>query len=240
MPWNSPKRPQYWNFSSGFDFDHITAVDISFCTSLRNFIQIGPPSAKNKKLSCRRETARRFVSLNILLIHPRSLKSLAITLLSRGCVSLYLYFIETMSISYRFRDIQRQRMTWPWNWRYKGTFKVIGNGALRYKYFLLVRHCIYIALSGTVFELLDVEKYRDLEIWVRGHGRSFKLAPFESPGAVSYSPSIVTMAVSLTICIQHQRTAWFWKLGWGLFKDQGHWKWRCLIDHIRLSIGPLS
>jgi len=28
---------------------------------------------------------------------------------------------------------------------------------------------VYIALSGTVFELLDVEKYRDHEIWVRGH-----------------------------------------------------------------------
>ena len=26
---------------------------------------------------------------------------------------------------------------------------------------------VYIALSGTVFERLDVEKYRDLEIWVR-------------------------------------------------------------------------
>ena len=28
---------------------------------------------------------------------------------------------------------------------------------------------IYIALSGTDFELCDVEKYRDLEIYVRGH-----------------------------------------------------------------------
>jgi len=46
MPWNSPKRLPYWNFTSGFDFDHITAVDMSFCTSLRNFIQIGPPSAE--------------------------------------------------------------------------------------------------------------------------------------------------------------------------------------------------
>ena len=27
MPWNSP-----WNSTSGFDFDHITAVDMSFCT----------------------------------------------------------------------------------------------------------------------------------------------------------------------------------------------------------------
>jgi len=33
-------------YTSGFDFDHITAVDMSFCTSLRNFIQIGPPTAE--------------------------------------------------------------------------------------------------------------------------------------------------------------------------------------------------
>ena len=46
MSLNSPKRPPYWNSTSGFDFDHITAVDMSFCTSLRHFIQIGPPSAK--------------------------------------------------------------------------------------------------------------------------------------------------------------------------------------------------
>jgi len=46
MPWNSPKRPPYWNSTSGFDFDHITAVDMTFCTSLRNFIQIGLPSAE--------------------------------------------------------------------------------------------------------------------------------------------------------------------------------------------------
>jgi len=52
MPWNSPKRPPYWKSTSGFDFDHITALDMSFCTSLRNFIQIGPPSAeKNDVMS---------------------------------------------------------------------------------------------------------------------------------------------------------------------------------------------
>jgi len=42
----------YWNPTSGIDFDYITAVDMSFCTSLRNFIQIGPPSAE-KMTSCR-------------------------------------------------------------------------------------------------------------------------------------------------------------------------------------------
>ena len=50
MPLNSPERPPYWNSTSGFDFGHITAVVMSFCTSLRNFIQIGPPSAVK---SCR-------------------------------------------------------------------------------------------------------------------------------------------------------------------------------------------
>ena len=48
-------------------------------------------------------------------------------------------------------------------------------------------------------ELFDVE-YRDLKIWLRGHSRTLKLVPFESLGAVSCSPSIVTMAVSVAVC----------------------------------------
>ena len=32
MTLNSPKRPPYWNSTSGFDFNHITTVDMSFCT----------------------------------------------------------------------------------------------------------------------------------------------------------------------------------------------------------------
>jgi len=34
---NSPKRPPYRNSTSGFDFGHITAVNMSFCTNPRNF-----------------------------------------------------------------------------------------------------------------------------------------------------------------------------------------------------------
>jgi len=40
--------------------------------------------SQNKKLSCRRETVRRFVSLDILLSHSRSLE---MALLSKACVS---------------------------------------------------------------------------------------------------------------------------------------------------------
>ena len=37
-------------------------------------------------------------------------------------------------------------------------------------------------------------------MWVRGHSRSLKLVPFERLGAVSYTPSILTVAVSVAVC----------------------------------------
>jgi len=46
MPWNSPKRPPYWNSTSGFDFDDITAVDMSFCTSAKLLSKSNHPQQK--------------------------------------------------------------------------------------------------------------------------------------------------------------------------------------------------
>ena len=51
MPWNSPKRQRYWNSTSGLEFDHITAVNMSFCTDLRNLSKSDHPQHK-KMTSC--------------------------------------------------------------------------------------------------------------------------------------------------------------------------------------------
>jgi len=93
-------------------------------------------------------------------------------------------------------------MAWSWNLGL-GSFKVTENGAVRQSMhdFLLDRHCNY---SSSLYrlglcELFDVQYYRDLEMWVRGHSRLLKLVPFESLGAVSYLSSIVTMAISAAV-----------------------------------------
>ena len=72
-------------------------------------------------------------------------------------------------------------------------------------------------------------------MWLRGHSRSLKLVPFKSLGAVSYSPSIVTLAVSVAVCeILAPKSGVTLKTGLGFV--QGHWKWHHLIDSIRIPI----
>ena len=66
---------------------------------------------------------------------------------------------------------------------------------------------------------------------------TLKLVPFESLGAVSYSLSTVTVAVSVAFC------EIFSVKEWRDLENQVRGrsrllKWRRSIDHMRLSIGP--
>ena len=67
--------------------------------------------------------------------------------------------------------------------------------------------------------------------------RSLKLVPFESFGAVSDSPSIVTEAVSVVVCEIFSVKEWCDlknKVSLGFILS--HWKWHHLIDRIRVPI----
>jgi len=68
---------------------------------------------------------------------------------------------------------------------------------------------VTVALSCTVCKLFNIEYYRDLEIWLRGHSRSLKPVPFKSLAAVSYSPSTVTTVVSVSVCEIFSIKEWY-------------------------------
>ena len=71
------------------------------------FVSLHSSLSLNKKLSCRRDAARCFMSVNIILSHSRLLKVIRNNTLElgRACVSPYQYSIETMYLSFTVSDI---------------------------------------------------------------------------------------------------------------------------------------
>ena len=166
-------------------------------------------------------------------VSQRSLKSLKMVPFESLGVVYYSPSIITIAVSLTISEIFR--MAWPWNLGL-GLFKAIENGAVRWTMYDLVRHCNY---SSILYNLWVIWrwKFRDLEIWLRGHSRSLKLVPFESLGA--YSPFMVTMAVSVAVCEIFSVKEWCdlenrvrVRLGF----VQGHWKWHHLMDRNRIRV----
>jgi len=74
MPLNSLKRPPYWNSTSSFDFDHITAVDMSYCIVCEILSKSDHPRQK-KMTSCRFSISRISAILGFMGPIMGSLKS---------------------------------------------------------------------------------------------------------------------------------------------------------------------
>jgi len=58
---------------------------------------------------------------------------------------------------------------------------------------------VTMAVSLAVSEIFSVKEWPDLEIWVWGRSRSFKMARFDRPCTTFYWSAIVTIALSHTI-----------------------------------------
>jgi len=65
----------------------------------------------------------------------------------------------------------------------------------------IVASCAIVTLSlrRAVFTIFDFKKCCDLEIGVRGHSRSLKVAPFERLCMVSYYCSLVILSLKCTV-----------------------------------------
>ena len=51
-----------------------------------------------------------------------------------------------------------------------------------------------------ISQIFSIKEWPDLEIWVWGRSRSFKMARFNRPRTTFYRSAIVTIALSCTIC----------------------------------------
>ena len=89
MPLNSPKRPPFWNSTSGFDFDHITAVDMSLHQSAKFYPN--RTTLQKTMTSCRFSRWRISAILDFRGTIMGSLKS--------PCTTSYRSSIETISLN---------------------------------------------------------------------------------------------------------------------------------------------
>ena len=90
-------------------------------------------------------------------------------------------------------------MTSPWNLG-QGLFKVNEKWQNSIDHVRLRTLSLQVDLTScTVSELFDVEEYRYLEIWVRGHWRLLEVTPFDRSHTSFYSSSVITTVISCIV-----------------------------------------
>jgi len=58
---------------------------------------------------------------------------------------------------------------------------------------------VTMAVSSAILQIFSIKEWPDLEIWIWGCSRSFKMAPFDRTHATFYWSAIVSIALSCTI-----------------------------------------
>ena len=58
---------------------------------------------------------------------------------------------------------------------------------------------VTIVVSLAISQIFSIKEWPDLEIWVLGRSRSFKIARFDSPCTTFYWSAIVNIALSCTV-----------------------------------------
>ena len=126
MPLNSPKRPPYWNSTSGFDFDHITAVDD---VTLHQSARFYPNRTTLKMTSCRFSRWQNSAIFDFRGPIMGSLKS--------PCTTFYRSLIDTIALNclvfekivLYFGDRQTNRWTGP---LHEAAIAVASGGLLKF------------------------------------------------------------------------------------------------------------